>query len=60
MSSVVSWSRSVWSAPYSGALKGRLARFAAKAPEWNAQNAAETATRLTGEAYTALKTALIG
>src|SRR4051794_17695887 len=36
MSSVVSWSRSVWSALYSGALKGRLARFSAKALEYGA------------------------
>jgi HK97 family phage portal protein len=34
--------------------------IAAKASEWTPQNAAETSTRLTGEAYTALKTALIG
>jgi HK97 family phage portal protein len=34
--------------------------LAAKAPEWTAKNASETATRLTGEAYKALKTALIG
>jgi len=34
--------------------------IAAKSGEWTQENASETATRLTGEAYTALKTALIG